>query len=512
MWTLAVNDHGATISTLLALATFCSLFFVVYVLHKTLSPKTPQHKQRQKQTEKQKRKKRKNVHVNVRAKGNSRIRASSNNPSGTPKEDHEIHSFSSATDQQMPSLPPLVEDEPVSIPPLSPSNVDHMNQRPESPPRSRTFSVSTMDSTTSSTCSTTSSSGRSSPTTASTVEPELQRQFEPASHHTKGTDTLQSVAIQSRNQIRRAQKNTRVKKPLPVNNVPGQRNVTPSATPSKRWDALKPSNRNSAQNIRRGQRQQVTPHNRNTVAHEHQKPKSRSSKRYESAHQPSIRHSTVSPDVQMCKSFTQGKPMNVYESHQDPKSSSWLSSHLTSSDPSVQRLSEKSQFSSPTRLMTTSSLNAESPSWVQRSLQSTPIRPPPGLEAASARNDVPYGCSSSDIGSPPPSPLQGLSKQWNGSVTESMGSLSPASFLTAVESPLLSKYQSSALPLEAGDALRLPFRTDTGLFAPPSMSFRSHPHVKENPFASSDGEDDEEQIEAELQELGGRMVGSILDF
>jgi hypothetical protein len=81
-----------------------------------------------------------------------------------------------------------------------------------------------------------------------------------------------------------------------------------------------------------------------------------------------------------------------------------------------------------------------------------------------------------------------------------------------VESPLLSKYQSSALPLEAGDALRLPFRTDTGLFAPPSMSFRSHPHVKENPFASSDGEDDEEQIEAELQELGGRMVGSILDF
>ena len=37
-------------------------------------------------------------------------------------------------------------------------------------------------------------------------------------------------------------------------------------------------------------------------------------------------------------------------------------------------------------------------------------------------------------------------------------------------------------------------------------------HLRENPFAVSDEEADEEQIEAELQELGGQMVGSILDF
>jgi hypothetical protein len=513
MWTLAVNDYGATICTLLALATFCTLFFFVYVLHKTLSPKTPQHKQRQNQTEKQKRKKRKNVHSNVRAKGSSRIRVSSNDQTNTSKEDHEIDTFSSMVDQQMPSLSPLVEDEPVPRRPLSPPSRDSLIQRPESPPRSGTLSVSTMDSTTSSVCSTTGSSGRLSPITTSRVETELQHHSEPTSHHSKGTDTPHSVAQQNRNQIRRAPKNNnRAKKSPPVNNAAGQRNVAPSSTPSKRWDALKPSNRNS-QNVHRGQRQQIPPQNRNTVAHEHQKPKSRSSKRYESTHQPYMRHSTASSNMHMSESFAKGKSMNVHESHQDSKSSSRQSYHSTSLDTSaVQGLSEKIQFSSPARLMTTSTLNAESPSWVQRSPQCTPIRPPPGLEAATARNDVPYGCSSSDIGSPPPSPMPGLSKQWNGSVTESIGSLSPASFLTAVESPLLSNYQGSTLSCEASDALRLPFRTDTGLFAPPSTSFRSHPHVKENPFAASDGEDDEEQIEAELQELGGRMVGSILDF
>ena len=35
--------------------------------------------------------------------------------------------------------------------------------------------------------------------------------------------------------------------------------------------------------------------------------------------------------------------------------------------------------------------------------------------------------------------------------------------------------------------------------------------VRDNPFATSD-DDDDDQIEAELLELGGQMVGSILDF
>jgi hypothetical protein len=42
-----------------------------------------------------------------------------------------------------------------------------------------------------------------------------------------------------------------------------------------------------------------------------------------------------------------------------------------------------------------------------------------------------------------------------------------------------------------------------------------HPgsHVRDNPFATSDDDnDDDDQIEAELLELGGQMVGSILDF
>jgi hypothetical protein len=40
----------------------------------------------------------------------------------------------------------------------------------------------------------------------------------------------------------------------------------------------------------------------------------------------------------------------------------------------------------------------------------------------------------------------------------------------------------------------------------------NHHQLKENPFASSCSADEEDRIDAELQELGGRMVGSILDF
>ena len=47
--------------------------------------------------------------------------------------------------------------------------------------------------------------------------------------------------------------------------------------------------------------------------------------------------------------------------------------------------------------------------------------------------------------------------------------------------------------------------------APPSAVYK-HRHLRDNPFATSDEEADEDQIEAELQELGGQMVGSILDF
>jgi hypothetical protein len=66
---------------------------------------------------------------------------------------------------------------------------------------------------------------------------------------------------------------------------------------------------------------------------------------------------------------------------------------------------------------------------------------------------------------------------------------------------------------------------------PPNFTdytFRLEPRVKKNPFASDEEDqlvgrqscvsyqgakhNDVDQIEAELEELGGRMVGSILDF
>jgi hypothetical protein len=42
--------------------------------------------------------------------------------------------------------------------------------------------------------------------------------------------------------------------------------------------------------------------------------------------------------------------------------------------------------------------------------------------------------------------------------------------------------------------------------------YHHNSHVRDNPFAESDDDDDDDQIEAKLLELGGQMVGSILDF
>lgn len=71
-------------------------------------------------------------------------------------------------------------------------------------------------------------------------------------------------------------------------------------------------------------------------------------------------------------------------------------------------------------------------------------------------------------------------------------------------------FESPRFDTNDGDSNMMYQRHSAGLSLPNGSSpmIRSS-RVKENPF---DADDDDDQIAAELQELGGQMVGSILDF
>jgi len=96
----------------------------------------------------------------------------------------------------------------------------------------------------------------------------------------------------------------------------------------------------------------------------------------------------------------------------------------------------------------------------------------------------------------------------------------PDSGSSASSSPFLppTRETSSFLagsPRFDGDDVRttLPFGPPPRTTTSPHHHHHHHHHVKENPFATSSDDDEyDEKIEADLQELGGQMVGSILDF
>ena len=129
-WAVAVNDYGAIISTLLALSTFASLFFLAYVLHKTLSSRTPQNRLRlQQNAEKQRRKKRRPQGSHARsAKGGGRLRTITQQRKEGETLDENEHAFVNSTDEVRlrsddtiaHTLPSLAEDKPVMSPSISP--------------------------------------------------------------------------------------------------------------------------------------------------------------------------------------------------------------------------------------------------------------------------------------------------------------------------------------------------------------------------------------------------------
>jgi hypothetical protein len=50
------------------------------------------------------------------------------------------------------------------------------------------------------------------------------------------------------------------------------------------------------------------------------------------------------------------------------------------------------------------------------------------------------------------------------------------------------------------------------LATPPTYPSTAKSTVRDNPFANEEDDDDDKQMEADLQKLGGQMIRSILDF
>ena len=132
-------------------------------------------------------------------------------------------------------------------------------------------------------------------------------------------------------------------------------------------------------------------------------------------------------------------------------------------------------------------------------IQTTPQRPlraPPGLPAPPATMTTPIKTSTCDLYTPISTPV-------NNNTAPSLVPITP-SFGTPNVGQQVLPYSWSGMGENPGSSM------DTGNGGRRNL-------VKENPFAvesdnAGNADDAECRIEAELQELGGRMIGSILDF
>jgi len=557
-WAIAVNDYGAIVSTLFALATFASLFFLAYVLHKTLATRTPANIRRQ--HDKQKRKKqRKHGH---RGKGGGKVRANQPQQHTSVKSaDADAHDQHRLLEDRSETLPPLVEDEPVVPPPAYSSSASRGSSDVSaarapaegdksrlSPPRNRATSSSTVDSNASSV-----DSGRSTPTPVAANEsrqlPTVAAIAAPEKRPTEANKTTGKVAGEQQHgratsdASRRLPNTRRGKK----SDGPGPSSrgaaTTGPTTPSRRWDALKPAARTAVSGSGSRQRntnasnkpswnrdinspprpndtKEPTTRNREVPfsashgSHSHQQ--HQLPMHHPSPHFPADQNhgnQSISPSSAVAPNASDLYGGSMFSSSSSTTLYSLPPSENTGMLPSFGGTSVPGASEA-----LFSSLNPDSPSWddcraTRAGSAGPPIRPPPGLE--SLHPGVPFGCGSSDGGSSAPaSPYQTTLP----SVLDVVAA--PDSGSSASSSPFLppTRETSSFLagsPRFDGDDVRttLPFGPPPRTTTSPHHHHHHHHHVKENPFATSSDDDEyDEKIEADLQELGGQMVGSILDF
>lgn len=546
-WAIAVNDYGTFISSVLALSTFVALFFLSYVLHRTLASRTPEGRQRQQQNaEKHKRKKRRQQGHHTRGSkqtGRHSVRTSPRRQ----KEEHEIsveldsddiiqnqlHAHMSSIEHiQSLSLAPKAESLDMEVPVderiasvVNETSQHHIYTTIPIIPTILESPTALHVKTTNNDSKSVYVTGRCTPIPATVVPETFDKpsNYSPNERCLSETESPSSVGTtykESTVTTRRLQNNRRGKK-LPNAGDIGSRNQNtqqqpspPQPAPSKRWDALKPENRNS-------HGRQRIPTSAKTRA-----PRVDTTERFESA--PKVHSAEAASE----KEFLQidDRSLNTHEnsilnspsifSHGSvirPFSGNTYSRSKTAVErpQSTSRTLEQDKSES-----TTFALNPNSLSWNSfGSRANVPMRPPPGL-GASFQNDIPFGCGSSDDGnSAPHTPFRVPSFAQESFNTENkyVGVSDSTSLFYSDVFSARGHFQLNELSAPVNEDLSdvAPCRSETGdstIVSPPPLRSK-HRYLRENPFAiCSDEEADVDQIEAELQELGGRMVGSVLDF
>jgi hypothetical protein len=454
-WSMVVTEHGAIISTVMALAVFATLFFLIYALHRTLAPRRhPSHKQQYAGKAANKKKKRKSHQGRGHRIGRTRTGAAATRQEGLgPLLEHEEESLEFNEDahdrpgSNLPLqavLPVVLEDLPVLlVPPVEEmvivaDSVDHTDLvSPGSPGiRDRTMSSSTMDSVSTSSASCEQSGGSLDRCTSSVVaEHDSTSPVAPISAAI-GSQTRGRLSPRQKTQVMRKNWRRATKKVKELSRREDVRGdfLSTSATPS-RWDALKPDYRGD----RASRSQRSVPSGRLDY----------SSPRYRLAPGP---NSVVPLSPTSPVGYTLGScELGVSEWRPAVVNNACSTSSAVNVPPSP------FSFSSPRLASWADNSDPEHhplapPDWTKRAV----LTPPPGLT---------------------PQPFE------------------------------------MTLPAFSMDCAAT-------IMKPPRQSF-----IKANPFATDDDDYDgfsavsssrasmeDDQIEAELQELGGRMIGSILDF
>jgi hypothetical protein len=541
-WAIAVNDYGTLVSSAMALATFACLFFLAYVLHRTLKSRTPpDQKLRQLNKQIRKSKRSKGHHHPAKSRGAGRIRTKHDTQHSKPNEEEGDHRIEDASQ----TLPPLAEDKPIDSAPslpsvLHPSSLES-NDRPHVTLRDRAVSSSSISSSVDDHSSVGSTSGRSTPTPAvanesSHLVAEIEQRTErPRPGASKvGQNRAQPTTGSTSRRTQNSRRNNKNK-----GGASGEAAHVPVA-PSKRWDALKPATPG-----RTGGRQKLnnapTPvpskdsvrlNARRNDANIHDesllgRPKEERKPVRKVNNPPSktdhVASSVSSPVYQSISYHAPQQNIDgeiAEQSATSKQSACQFDSYFgyQPSDPTDMIPDSPSLFLNGTSRdmnlppYSPPAMDPQNVSWGNNSndgelgLIASLLRPPPGLTKPESFDAI-----------APKSQYQVFSSELNMYEGERTGNRSAsATQISVPPNPVLPD-----LPMHANVFQSLPLSTGTDdqIFYDPSNRVASavaspmrRARLKENPFAASDEDDEEEQIEADLQELGGRMIGSVLDF
>lgn len=510
-WDIFVNEHGAIISSMLALTTFAALFFLAYVLQKTLSPRKPpetatsdKKKTLPSGKPQPKKKKRKGgcSRINHRLGRTKSTSESHDGADRSPTRD-ESELGSTSTGLSSPTLPHqesqqrqeisqqnFSDNSPVYSSALKPSsdlpeNVAHHHISPvsnSSISREGSLSTSTTES-----CRTPNTRQSSHGATDSTKSEDLQRDL---ARSAKGGNRAYS-ATQSNSQHAGRKKNTR---------RGTARKLSSNDTYSKQtYDA--PNCQVGTGSQRDTLKSSLAVFRRTVESHERQGS-----------------NCSVSRSVSATKSRNSVRAFPTISSQNEIKSSQMSPSkeYARLSATSLANEMQPSRIVSPhPALHYPYHDGAPGVSFSQTNLAydwscQTKQRPAADtMDESRGRSRTDPGTSYSFVSNIPPPPGLSLPTGVNTNATIDMPLLgvSTAASIGGSSLPMVSTAQSHpySLDLQEADLHDITMRRCL---------------VKENPFEMSSptmttvvlDQNEEDRIDAELQELGGRMVGSILDF